>query len=793
MAGSNSQSVDAGTTWRQPPQNVVDVVEAPRPPILGLSPDRRLLLYGHYDILPPLSELARPLHRLAGLRFHPDTFEEQRPWHFTRFEVEDLSTGERREIDLPQAPCAGMPRWAPDGRSFSFTRTTDGGVELWSADATDGRARRLLDPVLNHVAGDATSWCGEGDRLLCLVRPSGEHVAPTRALVPAGPLIEDTAARRATNRTWQDLLETPHDEDLFRHYIEAQVAIVDLGGTVRRLGDSGLIWHAEPSPDGRWILVARLLEPFSTAVPASLFARRLEVWNAEGDLVRVLAEQPIADEVPIEGVRTGPRSVGWKAGDGATLRWLEALDGGDPSVEAEARDRVLLWSAPFADEAREIARTQHRCAGLSWLSDGRRYLLTDYDRDRRWIKTVLESLDPDVASGDVIFDRSVEEAYADPGSPVTEARPDGTRVVRTRGDKIWLAGDGASEKGDRPFLDEFDLKTKVTKRLFQSGELEHASFRGFADDGAGTPRLLVTRETRKTPPNHFLEEPGGVLIRQLTEFEDPHPWITGIAKEVVNYQRDDGLELSGTLYLPEGHVPGTPLPLVISAYPVEYTDHHTAGQVDAQPNTFTRLEGTSPLLFLTRGFAVLADATMPVVGSPETANDTFIEQVSAAAKAAVDAMVARGVADPARVGIMGHSYGAFVTATLLAHTDLFAAGIARSGAYNRTLTPFGFQRERRTLWEAQDTYLRLSPLMAADKITAPILMIHGELDPNPGTYPSQTRRLFRALEGLGGTARMILLPHEGHGYVARESILHVAAESLDWFERHLASDASDGA
>jgi len=171
-------------------------------------------------------------------------------------------------------------------------------------------------------------------------------------------------------------------------------------------------------------------------------------------------------------------------------------------------------------------------------------------------------------------------------------------------------------------------------------------------------------------------------------------------------------------------------------------------------------------------------------------NDTFVEQLVSSAEAAVNAVVERGVVDPEKIAVGGHSYGGFMTAHLLAHTKLFKAGLARSGAYNRTLTPFGFQGEERTFWEATPTYIRLSPFAHAKKIAEnkrPLLLIHGENDENSGTHPMQSERLYNAVKGMGGIIRLVKLPFERHGYRARQSIMHALYEQDMWLQTYVES------
>jgi len=605
--------------------------------------------------------------------------------------------------------------------------------------------------------------------------------------------VEETSGRKAMHRTWTDLLETSHDEAMLEHYLTGQLVRIDLapdGGspTITKLGEPGIFLDAAVSPDGNYVLVEQVRRPYPHDVPLYRFAHSLEIWDQDGGLLSRVADLPVADEVPIQGVTIGPRSASWQPLLPSTLIYAEALDGGDPAREAEVRDRVMRLTAPFDGEAEEMTRTEHRYVGVEWLERDGWGMVAEWDRDRRWVRSTLKDFADPSFEPRVIFDRSIDDRYGDPGQPIRRRLPDGCVVARMSGDALFLAGDGASDDGDRPFVDRYDLISGESTRVFESRTDWYESFVQFTALGDGpVPDFVVRRESAIAAPNFALFDGAGRSVRVLTEFSDPHPQLTGIEKTILTYERKDGVKLSGTLYMPPGHDPaaGEKLPLVVWAYPHEYTDQGTASQVKAQPNRFTRLGGTSPLMFLMNGYAVLEDATMPVVGDPETANDTFIDQIVESARAAIDACAARGDIDPSRVGVGGHSYGAFMTANLLAHSDLFRAGIARSGAYNRTLTPFGFQNERRVFWEAREAYRTMSPFDHAETIEAPLLLIHGEKDDNPGTFPIQTERLFHALSGLGGTSRLVVLPDEGHGYAARESVLHVLAESFDWFDRYL--------
>jgi dipeptidyl aminopeptidase/acylaminoacyl peptidase len=473
----------------------------------------------------------------------------------------------------------------------------------------------------------------------------------------------------------------------------------------------------------------------------------------------------------------------WQPLHAATLLWVEALDGGDPRTKVPHRDKIISLAAPFTGKPAEVMKVQHRFIGFTWLPETDQALCTETDRDRRWRTTAWVDLTKPDSSRKVLFDLSINDAYKDPGTPLTVTRPDGVTTILHDGDAIYLHGRGAGPAGSRPFLDKMDLKTGQKTRVFECAEGTYESPLCFVADSRSA--ILLSHESKTEPPNEYTADLASGSRKQLTDFRDPAPQLTGMKKELIKYRRRDGVPLSGTLYLPRDYKEGTRLPLIVWAYPLEYSDADTAGQVRSSPYTFTLFGGPSELFFVTQGYAVLDNATMPVVGDPETMNDTYVEQISASAQAAIDALDMKGVIDPRRVGVGGHSYGAFMTANLLAHTDIFAAGIARSGAYNRSLTPFGFQTERRSYWEATDLYTKMSPFSYANKINEPILLIHGEADNNSGTFPIQSERLFQAIKGNGGIARLVMLPHESHGYRARESVLHVLAEMFEWADRYV--------
>jgi dipeptidyl aminopeptidase/acylaminoacyl peptidase len=778
--------------YKTPERDVVAIIDAAPTPVALLAPGGRYVALVHYESHPPVSLLARPYLPLAGIRVDPALAGRQRVRRLTGLSVLRLADGAERAVPLPEGAQPSVPAWAPDGRRFAFTVDEADGIGAWVGDAESAtawqvpglRVRDVLggDPL---TIGAAVRWSRDGGSLLALGAPGGPPALPEE---PEQPHAEETAGKRSQMATYQDLLRTAADEDAFEALATTVPLRVDpRTGDAKELGPPGLYHRLADSPDGEHLLVHRLQRPFSFRVPYQYFARTVEVWSAAGDQERVIAEFGVSDEVPRQGVPTGPRQVFWEERAPASLVWTEALDGGDPVAPAEHRDRLMRLAAPFTGDPERLFDVQHRCLGWIDLDEPHRALLTEHDRDRRWLTTWI----CDLAGREerrVLFDHSMDDAYADPGSPLMTTGPDGRRTVLQDGPLIYLRGDGATPDGDRPFLDRLDLQTLRKERLYTSPAdgLDHVL--GFpAGDGAGADRgeVVLWHESPAEPPNLYLTALDGSGSRALTGWPDPHPQLTGMEKRLIVHDRGDGVQLSGMLHLPPGYDPATGgrLPLVIWAYPLDYGDAATAGQVRGSTQRFTRLSALEPTWFVLRGYAVLSAATMPVIGDPETMNDTFIEQVTTAARAHVRALDEMGIADPGRVAVGGHSYGAFMTANLLAHTDLFTAGIARSGAYNRTLTPFGFQAERRSFWEAPAVYDQLSPFRYADRISSPILLIHGEQDNNSGTFPIQSERLYQAIQGTGGTARLVLLPHESHGYLARESVLHVLAEQFDWLRR----------
>jgi len=788
---------EAAATYQQPPAPIAQILDAKPNPGVSVSPDRKTLLLTDRSNLPSIAELSEPMLRLAGYRINPRNNgpANSRVSWLTGLSFQSIDGGAARPVTgLPANARLTNTSWAPDGRTVAFLVNVPNGLELWVADVAQAKARKLNGPMVNAASGSGFSWLPDSSGLLVLAVPAGRGVAPNVDHPPEGPIITETGGRAAPVRTYQDLLSNAGDEALFDYYFTSQPTAVSLNGRARTVGQPGVILGLSTSPDGRYILQTRVKKPYSYVVPASLFPSDVIVTDLNGREAHRVADLPLRDNVPtpFDAVAPGPRSVQWRADADATLVWTEAQDGGDPRNAAEVRDRVFMLRAPFNDRPQVLLDLKERYAGTTWGRDDVAIVNSRWFNTRHETRTLVDPSNP--GAGRVLVDRNYQDRYNDPGSVMTEPNARGRSVMRFNADgsKVFVEGGGATREGQYPFLDLMDLKTGASERLWRSSQGEYETVVGVLDENG---RKLVTyRESRTDPANLRVRDlDGGVT--QLTHFPDPAPQLAGVSRELITYTRDDGVELSGTLYLPAGYDKDRdgPLPLLMWAYPAEFTDAAVAGQVVDTDNRFVRPGGSSHLFLLTQGYAILDNPTMPIIGRDGAEpNDTYIEQLSASAKAAVDAVVALGVADRDRIAVGGHSYGAFMTANLLAHTDLFKTGIARSGAYNRTLTPFGFQAEQRSYWEATDTYNAMSPFTYANKINEPILLIHGEEDDNSGTFPVQTERFYAALKGNGATARYVVLPLEAHGYRARESVGHTLYEMGAWLDRWMKPAATTG-
>jgi dipeptidyl aminopeptidase/acylaminoacyl peptidase len=787
LTGTLNAQIDIN--YQLPAKEILELADAQLAPMVLMDKKTENIVLLHRNRYNSIAELSETEMRLAGLRINPVTNIGSRMAYVNNFTLMKVGEKEQKQVaGLPAEPRLTNFSWSPDESKMAFTNTTSTGVELWILDIASASCKKITDANLNANIGRPFSWFADGNSLLVKFLPAEKKPLIVKAeSIPVGPTVSVSDGKKAQNPTFQDLLKDKADEFNFEQLAMSTLFKVGLNGNKTLWKETAMFTQTDFSPNGDYVLITTIQKPFSYLVTLNRFPSKTTIFDKNGKEVKVLLESPLIEDLPKGNDATvkGMRSINWRNDEPATIYYAVALDEGDPEKEAEFRDEVFMIREPFTNQPVSVVKTTNRYAGITW---GNNQVAIARDRwiKNRNTKTYLFNPSEPGAKPVVLFDMSYEDSYNNPGSFVTAKNQFGENTLVINGDKMYLTGQGFSPEGVRPFFDEYNLKTKSTQRLWRADGKENLET---ISDVIDAPRgVLLTRvESQTIYPNYFIRNTiRRIAPQQITFFENPVKSISGIYKEVITYKRADGVELSGTLYLPDGYdrQKKEKLPMVLWAYPREFKDASTAGQVTSSPHTFTLPSGGSPVFWVTRGYAVLDNAAFPIVGEGDKEpNDTFVEQLVANAKAAIDAVDNLGYIDRNRIGVGGHSYGAFMTANLLSHCDLFAAGIARSGAYNRTLTPFGFQNEERSYWDAPEVYNTMSPFMNADKMKTPLLLIHGEADNNTGTYPLQSERYFNALKGMGAPARLVLLPKESHGYSARESVLHVLWEQDQWLEK----------
>lgn len=771
-------NIEAQELYKEPSDEIKNILEAPGLPDIRVNSGSEWMMKLYSPNMLDISEISRPRYHLAGYRINPDNNGpslSRSPLN-SGITFENLETGEVVNVNLPDGASIDHVSNAPGGEYLSFSMVTEESYLLYKLEIGENEPTLITEKQLNAVSGSPCSWLN-ADEKLCKFIPSDRGDEPAGSDVPEGPLVQESTDRPTPVRTFQDLLDSPHEKDLFEYYFTSQLKVVNVhDGETKKIGDPVIFDQVSPSPERQYLFVSKTVRPFSYIVPDhwrqnDWFARDMEVWDMNGEKITTIANLPLSEEVAVYSNRTGPRDIHWKRGTESDLVWVELDEDSDHYTES------IYRSAYPYDEKEKIFSLEDNYWSLLWTNNGKA-VITEVDRypyrAASWQRTWVLDIESDEAPF-LMWDRSIEDQFDDPGSPLG-----GGNSVRNDGDWIYLRGDGQSPDGARPFIDKINITDGETERIWQSGE----HYYEYPVSMISEEVIMTRKESAEIPPNYMLLDLNSGEERALTNIEDPAPQLRNVERRVLVYEREDGVQLAGTAYLPPGYEWEERLPVVLWAYPREFVSADAAGQIPADDNRFTQYRGYSHMFFLLNGYAVFDGASIAILGG-ETANDYYVEQLVMSAEAAVDAIVEEGFADPDRIGVGGHSYGGFMTGNLLAHSDLFRAGISRSAAYNRTLTPFGFQNELRTLWEAPEVYMEMSPFMNAHQIEAPLLMIHGQQDPNPGTFPMQSERMFHALKGMGKEARLVMLPYEDHGYGAKQSIYHTLVEMIDWFDEHL--------
>lgn len=788
LLGTTNLFAQENITFQKPSQEILSLADFSRPPVVSMSPDKTWTLLSYRPTYKTLEELGQEEIKLAGLRINAKTRIASTENYYNNLRLKSSKTGEEFNIQgLPANPLITNISFSPNGKYIAFTNTNDNGVSLWIVSVDNKQAKQLTGYDLNAVLRSPYQWLNSSEGFLISKSPANRPALIDRSNdLPDGPVVSTSQGKVSQLRTYQDMLKNPQDERDFENLATAALYWLDLAGKETKFLNAAMYTQASLSPDGKYVLVSQLKKPFSYVVSYDSFPQETNVYDKEGKLIQKVNETPLMEIMPkgFSSTRPGKRMLSWRADKPSTLFFVQALDGGDANKPVDFRDELFTWEFPFDRAPKSLTKVKDRFSGIIWGNDDYALVSSNW-YDTRNTKTLL--LDPKSGTTKLIVDRNSQDIYSDPGRPFRDRNAFGIPTLYVNKDKTYWLAPGFTKEGEFPFIDELDLKTLKKKRIYTAKEsAQQERIIDVIDMSKG--EILISLQSAKDFPNYYSKNIKNGKQTAITQIENPFKSLEAVHKEVLNYKRKDGVQLSGTLYLPAGYdtLKKEKLPLLIWAYPREYKDKNTAGQSTANPKEFTYPSYGSFIYWVNKGYAVLDNAAFPIVGEgKQEPNDTFIEQLVANAEAAINAVDSLGYIDRKKVAIGGHSYGAFMTAHLLSNTDLFAAGIARSGAYNRTLTPFGFQSEQRNFWDDPELYITMSPFMSANKMKTPLLLVHGAADNNPGTFTLQTERYFQALKNLGAPVRMVILPRESHGYVAKENIFHLLWEQDQFLEKYL--------
>ena len=777
-------------TYQKPSASILALADFERAPSVSMDSKKEYMLLSYRNTYKTLDDLNQEEMRLGGLRINPITNISSSITYINNLKLRKITDENEVQVSgLPENAKITNLLWSQNEKKIGFTNTSASGVALWIIDVASAKAQKITDYNLNANLGNPFSWMNDNETLLVKILPKNRAaLTDFKKELPKGPTVSVSDGAKSQNRTYPDLLKNKIDEANFENLITSELYKVTLSGTATLFKNAAMYVGESFSPDGNYLMLSTLQKPFSYIVPLSRFPQKSIVYNAAGTEIKIVNEVPLTEIMPkgFSSVRKGKRGMNWRADKPATLSYVVALDEGDQSKKVDFRDEVFLWNAPFTAEATSMMKTQQRFGGIIWGNDNVAIAIDDW-YDTRNTKTYLCNPSKPDETPKIISDRNSQDIYSDPGNFETKKNEFNRYVLAIENDNAFLIGDGNTKDGQFPFIDEYNLKTLKSKRLYTS-KIQDKKEDLLSIEDFKKGEVLVQIQSKNDYPNYYFRNIKNNKLTQITSFQNPFESIKNVYKEVIKYKRKDGVDLSGTLYLPAGYdrTKKEKLPLLIWAYPAEFKDKNSAGQNDKNPNEFTFPNYGSFVYYVTKGYAVLDDASFPIIGEEKTEpNDTFITQLVDDAEAAIKAVDDLGYINSKKVGVGGHSYGAFMTANLLTHSKLFACGIARSGAYNRTLTPFGFQSEQRNYWDVPSLYNEMSPFTTADKMKTPLLLVHGDADNNPGTFTLQSERYFQALKGLGAPVRLVLLPKEAHGYAAKDNIFHLLWEQEQFLDKYL--------
>ena len=774
--------------YQKPSKEISDLLLAPPTPTISVDGKAQYMLVMERSFYPTVEELGQPEFKIAGLRINPNNFSLSRQNFIKKLSLQNIVTGKNITLTgMPNNLSALSPSWNPSENKIAFYNVTANAVDVWVIDIKTGTCSKINKSPVNIVLSSNIIWIDDAT-VLYKINTNNAAQMQKKPITPKGPTIQESIGKVAPSVTYQDLIKSPYDEYAFEFLASAQL-VKNKNGVETKIGSPAIISSLDLSPDRNYILTRTINKPFSYLVTVNGFASSINVIDINGKLIKTIADLPSSETTPsgYDNVQNVARAFDWKDDEPATITYAMPLDSGMMKKNIPSHDVVMALAAPFTGSPKELFKTSTRYIRTTW-GDEHIALVTEMLRSKQQYK--VSRYDASNNSLTTLYQGNMTDAYTNPGSPVTTKNKFNREVIATinKGQAILMNNTtGASPKGDLPYIASFDLNTKTNNIIWRSAEDNFEMVMEVID--FNNLKVITRRETEKEVPNYYIRSIKENNKIQITNFKNPYQSMEGVTKEKIKYKRKDGVDLTGDLYLPKGYdkTKDGPLPTLLWAYPREFTNAADASQIRGNQHKFTMLSWGSPIFYVTQGYAILDNAEMPIVATSadKKPNDDFVNQLILNATAAIDKLVELGISDRNKIAVGGHSYGAFMTVNLLAHSNLFKAGIARSGAYNRTLTPFGFQNEERTFWQAKDLYLEMSPFAFADKIKTPLLMTHGEMDDNTGTFPINSERLYAAIKGHGGTVRFVYLPYEAHGYKGKENVLHLLWEQGRWLDKYL--------
>ncbi|MDE2784781.1 MAG: prolyl oligopeptidase family serine peptidase [Gemmatimonadota bacterium] len=847
-ARTGSQDILAATEWVQPPEEIADAVLAPRYLNVSLnqpSPNGMWFLHQLSDGPVTMDRFSRPFDELGGQFYEPQANRSRSLSirNMAGLQVISAADGSVTDIEVPDGARVSGAQWSPDGSQLAFYVHTDDATHIHVADPASGDSRQITRDAVLATMVTTFEWTSNGDEIATVLIPDGRAARPMAPSVPSGPQVKQTEDGRNILRTYASLMATPHDEALLEWHVTGQLATIAVDNRrVANIGDPAMIRSFDFSPDGMYARVTTMQQPFSYIVPVTSFGRVEEIWDRDGTVLAEIDETEL--NTGIRGAPSAPgvagdeeepdrRQMAWRE-DGAGLVYLrmepapEEEEGAEEEEaeeeedgDARRMDRVMLWAPPFGEddetvlyESRQRMANHRYSEDYGWLfvtqgggggarggfgGGGARGTRTEY---------AVRLDDPETRYE--ISEWDTDEFYENPGSLLMTSGQAGgggaafrfggggggagghfVEIAGAEGaESVFLMGTVYNEdplaESPMSFLDRVALRSGDRERVYESsndGQSERITTVLDADAG----RFVVQRETPTEVAQGYLVV--GSARTQLTSNVDYTPDLTNAPRQRFTVERPDGFRFLVNVTLPPDYQEGERRPAMFWFYPREYEDQegYDEGARSYNKNAFPNF-GTRSIEYLIRLGYVVVEPDAPIVGEEGRINNNYQHDLRNNLAAVIDELDARGLIDRRRLGLGGHSYGAFGTLNAMVHTPFFKAGIAGDGNYNRTFTPLGFQREPRYFWDAREVYLGMSPFVYANNLTGAVLLYHGMHDQNVGTAPDHSPRLFHALNGLGKEAAMYLYPFEDHGPATRETLLDLWARWAAWLDVHLAAE-----